>query len=47
MKMNSTTIKWIISAVLMLICIIVPEQGIYTYQVKWFLAITVFFLASS
>ena len=42
---RSTMIKWIISAVLMLVCIVIPEQGIYTYQVKWFLAITVFFLA--
>ena len=30
---------------LTLVCIVIPEQGLYTYQMKYFLAITVFFLA--
>lgn len=44
---RSTWLKWAISLVLMLICIVIPEQGLYTGQVKCFLAITVFFLALS
>ena len=39
---NSRYIKWGAVLALMLICFIIPEQGIYTYQVKMFLTITVF-----
>ena len=42
---KSTWIKWAICFALTLVCIVIPEQGLYTYQMKYFLAITVFFLA--
>ena len=41
-KSNSVYIKWAAILVLVAICILVPEQGLYTYQVKMFLAVTVF-----
>lgn len=44
---KSTWIKWLVCAILTAICLIIPEQGIYTNQVKWFLAITVLCLALS
>lgn len=44
---KSTWIKWLVCLVLAIICFLIPEQGVYTQQVKWFLAITVFSLALS
>lgn len=44
---KSTWIKWLVCAILTAICLIIPEQGIYTHQIKWFLAITVLCLALS
>lgn len=38
-------IKWIITVVLAAVFLLVPEQGIYTSQVKMFMAITVGALA--
>lgn len=38
----SKYMKWAMILILMVICILIPEQGIYTYQVKMFLTITVF-----
>ena len=37
--------KWIICVALALLCVLIPEQGFYNYEVKCFLTITVFFLA--
>lgn len=34
--------KWAVIVALVVICLLVPEQGLYTHQVKLFLAITVF-----
>lgn len=42
---RSDTIKWIIVFCLAGIFLLVPEQGVYTHQVKVFMAITVFALA--
>ncbi len=39
---KSTLTKWAIVIALTAICLIIPEQGIYTYEVKVFLAVTVF-----
>lgn len=44
---KSTWIKWLICLALAIICLVIPEQGVYTQQVKLFLAITVFSLALS
>lgn len=47
-KMNrSKLIKWIVCIVLAVICLIIPEQGFYNHQVKFFMTITVFCLALS
>lgn len=49
MDFNKMTKKdmmaWAITVILALACLIVPEQGIYTHEVKLFLAITVFCLS--
>ena len=42
---RSANIKWLITVVLTVICLVIPEQGIYTHEVKLFLAVTVFSLA--
>ncbi len=42
---RSDIIKWIITCVLSAIFLLVPEQGLYTHQVKFFLAVTVFGLS--
>lgn len=42
---KGTLIKWAVSIVLAGIFLLIPEQGIYTYNVKMFMAITVFCLA--
>ena len=42
---RSYAIKWAISIGMAIALLLIPEQGIYTYQVKWFIAITVFGLA--
>ena len=42
---RSAAIQWMITFVLAAICLLIPEQGIFTHQVKVFLAITVFGLA--
>ena len=44
---KSAIIKMAICIVLTIICLVIPEQGFYTEQVKYFLAITVFCLALS
>lgn len=46
-KKNSTIIKWAVVLILTLICLVIPEQGIYTREVKFFLAVTIFGLAVS
>lgn len=38
-------IKWLISILLAILCVIIPEQGFYTHNIKLFFSITVFFLA--
>ena len=38
-------VKWLICAILTLACLVVPEQGIYTTEVKLFLTVTVFGLS--
>ena len=38
-------VTWGISVFLTAACLVVPEQGIYTHNVKLFLAITVFCLS--
>ena len=42
---RSLGIQWGVSLLLTLACYVIPEQGIYTHQVKLFLTITVFSLA--
>lgn len=42
---RSEKIGWIVTVLLGLVCLVIPEQGIYTAQVKWFMAITVFSLS--
>ncbi len=42
---RSTLIKWAISIILAVVCMVIPEQGFYTVTVRNFMAITVFFLA--
>ena len=44
---RSQIIKWAIVAAVTAVCIIIPEQGIYTHEVKMFFAVTVFGLAMS
>lgn len=41
----SIKLKWFIVFALTILCLVVPEQGIYTFQVKMFLSITVFGLS--
>ena len=41
-KMNSTTIKWIITLAVTAVLLLLPEVGILTMKVKLFLAITTF-----
>lgn len=43
--LHSSNFKWLITAMLSLLCLAVPEQGFITYEVKFFFAITVFGLA--
>ena len=42
---RSQAVKWAISIILTVLILIIPEQGLYTHQIKLFLAITVFGLA--
>ena len=42
---RAQAIKWAISILLTVLILVVPEQGLYTHQIKLFLAITVFGLA--
>jgi len=42
---KSTLLKWGISIALAIICLLIPEQGFFTAQVRTFLTITIFFLA--
>lgn len=44
---RSFIIKWLAVIILTGICLVVPEQGLYTREVKFYLAITVFGLAVS
>ena len=44
---RSQVIKWAIVLVMTAVCIIIPEQGIYTHEVKLFFAVTVLGLAIS
>lgn len=42
---RAQNIKWLIVAILTMICLVIPEGGFYNHSVKLFLAITVFSLA--
>lgn len=42
---RSQAIKWGISFLLTVLLLVIPEQGLYTHQIKLFLAVTVFGLA--
>lgn len=44
---RSTIIKWIISVLIGCIFVIIPDNDVYTYGIKWFLALTAFGLALS
>ena len=44
---RSLIIKWGIVLIMTATCLIVPEQGLYTHEVKMFLVVTVFGLATS
>ena len=44
---RSLAMKWAIVLILTAICAMVPEQGLYTHEVKMFLVVTVFGLAAS
>lgn len=41
---KSILIKWCISVLSSIICLLIPEQGFYTITIRNFLAVTVFFL---
>lgn len=42
---HASNFKWLITLLLSLLCLAIPEQGFITYEVKFFFAITVFGLA--
>lgn len=44
---RSTLVKWCISIILATVFVIIPTGDVYTYEIKWFLAITAFGLALS